>query len=195
MLTDSSLIIDEAFQSQMDHHLKDAAKRRTTSTNPVALNKRMRQLERELQQERTKRAKVDLGTSSDSDTSSSSEPALTIDPLQALKDQVLTLKADRKLANFPSQCLSALPHLSRLVDANASPSQRKSFGLALSSADGKDLIRVLYLCALAKRVQNPDKGTSCSSWFAFVDRQKKHNPVLKAVNMSNWQSYRSTVFE
>ena len=199
VVKDISLVIDDQFQHQMDAHLKSAAKRRATSTNPVALNKRIRELERELQFERTKRAKVDLlqqdtpptDTSSDSETNSSSDAAPTIDPPTALKELVTTLKADRKLDLFPSQCLAALPRLTSLIDANATP-QRSFGGLALSSAEGKDLVRCLYLAALAKRVQKPDKEAA-RSWLGFIDQQKKRHPVLKAVDMKSWAAYRSTL--
>jgi hypothetical protein len=194
-----SVTIAPSFQEQMDDHLKDAAKGRATSTNPVALNKRIRTLERELQLERSKRAKLDLlqqdtpptDTSSDSETNSSSDAAPTIDPPTALKELVTTLKADRKLDLFPSQCLAALPRLTSLIDANATP-QRSFGGLALSSSEGKDLVRCLYLAALAKRVQKPDKEAA-RSWFGFIDQQKKRHPILKAVDMKSWAAYRSTL--
>jgi len=59
----------------MDEHLKAAAKQRATSTDPVALKKRIRELERELQTERTKRAKLDLLQAPDSPPDDASETA------------------------------------------------------------------------------------------------------------------------
>jgi len=116
MIKDENVVVDPGDEKTMDQNLKDAARRKITSTNPVALNKRIRQLERELQHERSKRAKLDLGTSSDSETSTSSENMSTTDPVDpqtALKELVATLKAERKNATFPRICLSALPELTR----------------------------------------------------------------------------------
>lgn len=193
MITNSAVVIDEDFQQQMDDHLKAAAKHRATTTNPVALNKRIRQLQRELQQERTKRAKVGLSASSDSETSTASDDlstTSTVDPQTALKEMVATLKVDRKTTNFPSKCLAALPRLTSLIDAASTP--QRSFGLALSSSEGKDLLRILYLASLAKRYPETDKGKA-RSWFGFVDKQRKDHPVLTTVDMRTWQRYRSTI--
>ena len=120
--------------------------------------------------------------------SSNTDPVA--DPVCALRELVTTLKADRKLDLFPSQCLAALPQLTNLIDASSTP-QRSFGGLALSSAEGKDLIRCLYLAALAKCVQIPDKGPS-RSWFGWVDAQRKAHPILKALNMKSWTTYRLT---
>jgi hypothetical protein len=104
---------------------------------------------------------------------------------------VATLKAERKNATFPRIRLSALPELTRLIDAGSTP-QRTFGGLALSSAEGKDLIRCLYLAALAERCPDTDKGAS-RSWFGWVDSQRKKHPILKTIDVRNWQSYRQTI--
>jgi hypothetical protein len=89
---------------------------------------------------------------------------------------------------FPAVCLSALPQLTNLIDAGSTP--QRSYGSALSSADGKDLTCILYVAALAKRASlNPDKGTA-RSWFGWVDKQKKVDPVMKQIDMHSSQSYR-----
>lgn len=51
-------------------------------------------------------------------------------------------------------------------------------------ADGKDLIRILYLAELIKRcATNPVKGTA-RSWFGFINNEKKHHSVL---GLGNWK--------
>jgi mannosyltransferase OCH1-like enzyme len=105
---DANVTVDEAFQQRMDERLSVAAKERVESTNPVTLRKRIRQLERELQQERTKRPKLDrmLRAEDVSDTTSESTCWTVSDspPHQALTELVHRLKADRKRDDFPSAC-------------------------------------------------------------------------------------------
>ena len=200
VIKDSSVAIDVGFQTQMDEHLKAAAKQRATSTDPVALNKRIRELERELQTERTKRAKLDLLQAADSPpddasetasatSSSSSDSEPVVEPVQALRELVLSLKADRSSDDFPHQCAQALPQLSQFIDAGCSPV--RTFALPQASADGKDLVRILYLAALSKRCTNPVKGTA-RSWFGLVNNEKKQHAVLKEINMGSWAAYRAS---
>jgi hypothetical protein len=66
---------------------------------------------------------------------------------------------------FPAVCLSALPQLTNLIDAGSTP--QRSYGSALSSADG-----------------------TARSWFGWVDKQKKVDPVMKQIDMHSSQSYR-----
>jgi hypothetical protein len=180
-LNDDSVPIAADFQSMMDNHLQAAAKkRRAADTNPKDLLKRVRQLERELQVERVKSAH--LSPASSPETLSS--PGLSSPgPLDALKDLVLGLKSNCNNKRFPQECLAALPELSRLIDATSSP--RRSFGLALSSAGGKNLVRCLYLAALAKRSNSPSKG-ALRSWFGWVDANRRTHPILKQINMASW---------
>jgi len=197
---DSSVAVTGDFQKQMDEHLEAAAKQRATSTDPVALNKRIRELERELQTERTKRAKLDLLQAADSPpddasetasatSSSSSDSEPVVEPVQALRELVLSLKADRSSDDFPHQCAQALPQLSQFIDAGCSPV--RTFALPQASADGKDLVRILYLAALSKRCTNPVKGTA-RSWFGLVNNEKKQHAVLKEINMGSWAAYRAS---
>jgi hypothetical protein len=197
---DSTVAVDGDFQMQMDEHLKAAAKRSATSTDPAALNKRIRELERELQNERTKRAKLEVLQALDSPpddasetasatSNSSSEPEPVVEPVQALRELVLHLKANRNIDDFPRQCAQALPQLSRLIDAACSP--QRTFALTQASADGKDLVRILYLAALRKRCTSPNKGTA-RSWFGLVNNEKKHHAVLKEINMGSWATYRAS---
>jgi len=200
-IKDSNVAVDRDFQQLMDEHLKAAAKQRATSTDPVALNKRIRDLERELQTERTKRAKLDLLQAPDSPpddasetasaTSSSSDSATvsSSEPVQALRELVLSLKADRSSDDFPRQCAQALPQLSRLIDVCCSP--LRTFALPQASAEGKDLVRILYLAALSRRCANPVKGTA-RSWFGLVNNEKKHHAVLKQINVGSWAAYRAS---
>jgi len=107
---DANVTVDEAFQQRMDERLSVAAKERVESTNPVTLRKRIWQLERELQQERTKRAKLDLMLRAEdvSDTTSESTCSTVSEspphPNQALTELVHRLKADRKRDDFPNAC-------------------------------------------------------------------------------------------
>jgi hypothetical protein len=176
-LKDESDHVGAEFQSMMDNHLKAAAKkRRAADSNPTDLLKRVRQLERELQVERGKCAPLS--------PSSSSETLSSPSPLDALKDLVLRLKSNCNNKRFPQECLAALPELSRLIDATSSP--RRSFGLPLSSAGGKNLVRCLYLAALAKGSNSPSKG-ALRSWFGWVDANRRTHPILKEINMATWQ--------
>lgn len=191
--------IDADAQRQMDDHLKTAARRKMTSTSPKALLKRVRQLERDLQDERSKCAKNDLQLSAPSpsadtadDASESASSEANIDPVQALTELVKSLKADRKRNDFPAICAQALPKITQLIDAGSTT--QRTFGLPLSSADGKTLVRILYLAVLGERCPHLEKGDS-RSWFGFVDKKKKEHPVLKAVEMTSWQGYRRRTIE
>ena len=113
-----------------------------------------------------------------------------MEPVQALRELVLSLKANRNSDEFPRQCAQALPQLSKLIDAGCSP--LRTFALPQASADGKDLVRILYLAELSKRcATNPDKGTA-RSWFGFINKEKKQHSVLKEMNMGSWTAYRAS---
>jgi hypothetical protein len=64
-----------------------------------------------------------------------------------LKEPVTELKHQLCAPDFRAQCTAALERLSALIEDT---SERGSFGLAQSTAQGKALVRILVLAAVAK---------------------------------------------
>jgi hypothetical protein len=206
-----SVTIDAAFQELMDDHLRDAKKKKADSANPKLLLKRIRELERDVQAERSKRARAELimtsttthpvsiagvdsgSTTGDHDkdeaptTTTTTATAPTVDPVENLTTLVNELKAKRKEADFPGVCGTAFAQLSTLIDAGSTP--MRSFALPLSTAAGKDLARILLLVVLDERCPGVQLDGSSRGWFSWIDANRKDHPFLKRVDMRSWQAY------
>ena len=202
--TRSEMNVDPAFKARMEDHIKEVNKARAQSDNPVVLRKRVRELEQELQVERTKRAKLELelqqsatrspGSSGSGDTALSKdtvnddgEAAAPLNAEQTLQQLVADLGSKRKDAGFPSLCNDRYPELARLIDACTT--KERSYGVALASATGKNLIRILWVVALYQR--KALTSVSCQNWFTFVDKEKRsavHNMQTKS-----WADFRKSL--
>jgi hypothetical protein len=198
-LEDASIEIDSRFQARMDEHLKTttSANERKTNADPRTLLKRVRELERQLQSERTKRARLELEaapapTDDDDESSSlsSGQASVVTDPVEALTEFIKALKVHRAEGMFPKRCADSFPMLSTLVDAASTP--KRSFGVPLSGKVAKDLIRLLYLVVLHKRCPSATMDGTARNWTGWVNRNKNTHPVLRGVDMKSWASFRST---
>jgi hypothetical protein len=74
------------------------------------------------------------------------------DAAAELKELVIELKHKSCAADFPAQCAAALERLSAVIE---DASDRGSFGLAQSTAEGKALVRMLVLAAVTTK-HGPD---------------------------------------
>jgi len=199
-----SVTIAPSFQEQMDDHLRDAKKKKADSSDPKLLLKRIRQLEKDVQSERSKRARAELMTTSTTHTAPAndddkdeaqntntptSSTAHTFDPVDALTTLVNQLKAKRKEADFPSACGTKYNEISTLINAGSTP--MRSFALPLSTATGKDLARILLLVVLNDRCPGVQLDGSSRNWFSWIDANRKDHPLLKRVDMRCWKSYQN----
>jgi len=203
-IQDNNMTIAPSFQEQMDDHLRDAKKKKADSANPKLLLKRIRELERDVQLERSKRARLELVKTSTTHTAPAndddkdeaqntntptSSTAHTFDPVDALTTLVNQLKAKRKEADFPSACGTKYNEISTLINAGSTP--MRSFALPLSTATGKDLARILLLVVLNDRCPGVQLDGSSRNWFSWIDANRKDHPLLKRVDMRCWKSYQN----
>ena len=104
------------------------------------------------------------------------------------------LKARACDADFPQRCFAALDRLSALIEE---ASERGNLGLPQSTADGKALVRILVLAAVAKK-HGPDAlqphGAPGRSWLAWAaDAVRDQHPLVAAVSTKSWPAYKASV--
>ncbi len=102
-------------------------------------------------------------------------------------------------SRLPEQCAAALERLSALIE---DASDRGSFGLAQSTAEGKALVRILVLAAVTKKhgPQALPHGApgrfSRGSWLAWVaDAARDQHPLVAAVSTKSWPAYKAALFD
>ena len=203
-----SVTIDASFQGLMDKHLKDAKKKKADSANPKLLLKRIRELGRDVQLERSKRARLELMTTAGSDsisgvnddgsttggdegdapqTAATTTITAAFDHAEALTILVNELKTKRKEICFPAFCNDSFAQLSTLIDASSTPT--RTFGIAMSTAVGKDLARILLLVVLNDRCPGTQLLGGSQNWFSWMDANRKVHPFLKRVSIKSWQAF------
>jgi hypothetical protein len=111
-----------------------------------------------------------------------------------LKELVTELKHRSCATDFPALCAKTLDRLSALIE---DASDRGSFGLAQSTAEGKALVRILVLAAVAKK-HGPDAlqphGAPGRSWLAWAaDAARDQHPLVAAVATKSWPAYKASV--
>ena len=87
----------------------------------------------------------------------------------------------------PTPCAAALERLSALIE---DASDRGSFGLAQSTAEGKALVRILVLAAVTTK-HGPGAlqphGAPGRSWLAWAaDAARDQHPLVAAVSTKSW---------
>ena len=112
-----------------------------------------------------------------------------------LKELVTELKHRSCATDFPALCAKTLDRLSALIE---DASDRGSFGLAQSTAEGKALVRILVLAAVAKKhgpdaLQQPHHGRSWLAWAA--DAARDQHPLFAAVSTKSWPAYKASLVE
>ena len=98
--------------------------------------------------------------------------------------------------DFPAQCAAALDRVSALIE---DASDRGSFGLAQSTTEGKALVRILLLAAVAKK-HGPETlqphGAPGRSWLAWAaDAARDQHPLVAAVSTKSWPAYKASLAE
>ena len=112
-----------------------------------------------------------------------------------LKELVTELKHRSCATDFPALCAKTLDRLSALIE---DASDRGSFGLAQSTTEGKALVRILVLAAVAKKhgpdaLQQPHHGRSWLAWAA--DAARDQHPLVGAVATKSWPAYKAALVE
>jgi hypothetical protein len=118
------------------------------------------------------------------------------DAAAELKELVIELKHKSCAPDFPAECAKALDRVSALIE---DASDRGSFGLAQSTAEGKALVRILVLAAVAKK-HGPDAlqphGAPGRSWLAWVaDAARDQHPLVAAVSTKSWPAFKASLVE
>jgi hypothetical protein len=152
---------------------------RTCRERPTRLLKRLKQLE---QENATLRQKKRIRPE---------------DAAAELRVLVTELKHQSCAPDFPAQCAAALERLSVLIE---DASDRGSFGLAQSTAEGKALVRILVLAAVAKKhgpeALQPHGGAPGRSWLAWaVDAARDQHPLVAAGSTKSWPAYNVSLVE
>ena len=102
--------------------------------------------------------------------------------------------------DFPEQCAAALNRVSALIE---DASDRGSFGLAQSTAEGKALVRILVLAAVTTK-HGPQAlsaalqphGAPGRSWLAWAaDAARDQHPLVAAVSTKSWPAYKASLVE
>jgi hypothetical protein len=115
------------------------------------------------------------------------------DAAAELKELVSELKHQSCAAEFPAQCAKALDRLSELIE---DASDRGSFGLAQSTAEGKALVRILVLAAVTTKhgdALQPAPGRSWLTWA--VDAVRDQHPLVAAVSTKSWPACKASLIE
>jgi hypothetical protein len=116
------------------------------------------------------------------------------DAAAELKELVTELKHKSCALDFPAQCAKALERLSALVE---DASDRGSFGLAQSTAEGKALVRILVLAAVTTKHGSDalqPHGAPGRSWLAWAaDAARDQHPLIAAVSTKSWPAYKASV--
>ena len=118
------------------------------------------------------------------------------DAAAELKELVIELKHRSCAPDFPAECAKVLDRVSALIE---DASDRGSFGLAQSTAEGKALVRILVLAAVAKK-HGPDAlqlhGAPGRSWIAWAaDAARDQHPLVAAVSTKSWPAYKASLVE
>jgi len=168
--------LDPQFQKLVTERV--AAGNPEREDSPAYLLKRLKQLEQENASLRQKKR---------------SRPE---DAAAELKELVTELKHRSCAPDFPAQCAAALERLSALIE---DASDRGSFGLAQSTTEGKALVRILVLAAVAKK-HGPDAlqqhGAPGRSWLAWAaDAARDQHPLVAAVSTKSWPAYKAAIVE
>jgi hypothetical protein len=146
--------------------------------SPAYLLKRLKQLEREnaaLRQKKRRRPE---------------------DAAAELKELVTELKHKSCAPHFPAQCAKALEWFCALIE---DASDRGSFGLAQSTAEGKAIVRILVLAAVTTK-RGPDAlqqhGAPVRSWLTWAaDAARDQHPLVAAVSTKSWPAYKASLVE
>ena len=112
------------------------------------------------------------------------------DAAAELKELVSELKQAACSADFPAQCAAALDRISALIE---DASDRGSFGLAQSTAEGRALVRILVLAALTNK-HGPGAlqphGAPGRSWLAWA--ADAAHPLVAAISTKTWPAYKAS---
>jgi hypothetical protein len=112
------------------------------------------------------------------------------DAAAELKELVIDLKQAACSPDFPAQCAAALDRISALVE---DASDRGSFGLAQSTAEGKVLVRILVLAALTNKhgpgALQPHSAPG-RSWLAWA--ADAAHPLVAAISTKTWPAYKAS---
>ncbi len=119
------------------------------------------------------------------------------DAAAELKELVTELKHRSCAPDFPTLCAKALERLSALIE---DASDRGSFGLAQSTAEGKALVRILVLAAVTTK-HGPHAlqphGAPGRSWLAWAaaDAARDQHQLVAAVSTKSWPAYKASLVE
>ena len=173
--TRSKVDVDPSFKAQMLNHVKKTSRQRQESKDPAVLQKRVRELEQKLQDETTKRAKLEL-----LHQVNTQHPDVT--PTSRLEALIEEIAVKRKEADFPAYCEKRFEDLSLLIDASSTP--RRSWGVPLSGTHGKSLMRIAKLVAMVRQREWENVSSQKQNWFTYVDRTQSPIPT------NSWQAFR-----
>ncbi len=134
------------------------------------LKRRVRDLEKQLQTERKKRSKLENNVGDE--------------PVAVLRAFVSDIKAKKE----DPQLLSKIDQTKLYAAIEQAAIGKLTFGVPLNTEAGKNLIRLLILCVLAKK-RPGTKLEGASNWFAFVDKFRAKHPILATVDTSSWSCF------
>jgi hypothetical protein len=169
--------LDPQFQKLVTERI--AAGNPEREDSPTYLLKRLKQLEQENATLRQKKR---------------SRPE---DAAAELKELVIELKHKSCAPDFPAECAAALERLSALIE---DASDRGSFGLAQSTAEGKALVRILVVAAVTTKhgpdALQPHGGAPGRSWLAWAaDAARDQHQLVAAVSTKSWPAYKASLVE
>ena len=118
------------------------------------------------------------------------------DAAAELKELVTELRHQSCAARFPAQCAAAFDRLSALIE---DASDRGSFGLAQSTAEGEALVRSLVLAAVAES-RGPEAlqphGAPGRSWLAWAaDAARAQDPLAVAISTTSRPAYKASLVD
>jgi hypothetical protein len=164
--------VDQAFKAQVQRQI--ALGNPEKEDTPSYMAKRVRELEAELAEVKaTKRTR-------------------TTDAIDQLKEIVARLKDKCTASDFPAQCAAALPAMTGLLDNGGS--ERGSFALPQSTAEGKSLVRILVLAAVITRFGAGaldgvvEQGRS---WLAWAGEARDH-ALVSQVSTKSWPAFKAS---
>lgn len=160
--TDAALR-DEMLQIQQSAEDKD----------PDVLKRRIREMQAEMAELR-KRARVD-----------EPQPAPEPTPASVLTAIVSKLRPAAHAPEFPALCRAQLAAVADVLERHG----RGSFLLTQSTADGRDLVRVLLLAAIT--ITEGDSAPA-GGWLAWVNKHRKSDARLAAVSTQSWAAFKAS---
>ena len=196
--TRSPVDVAPEFTKRVQAHIKLELAQRDQSLSLVQLKRRLRDVQDQLQKERTKcaRLEIQLGRNdcvpsggakmiSDAvDANNSPNVAQEDKPERRLIALVQDISSHKSELDFPKYCLDCFPKVARLVNLSATPVC--TFGLPQSSTTGKNLMRILLLACLYRLSPHVQRGTQ-RSWFDWIGRfEKDQNHSLHQVSTKSW---------